>query len=223
MAVLLTAVMARVGTIYAQYGDKEKLTVTVMTDSDTKTVEGAEHEDFAEAMQRVVEEGAIDREGADEIVESLEGDGPLDVWRYDGGTDGLAEAVRRAVGDGVISQSLADEIMESVEEGYGGVSASADVVIAMNDVKSFAGTGLDGLAETMRQAEEAGAIAREEVERLEKLIESLEGDGSARMWRYEGEPGGLVEAVREAVEEGEISQDLAEMILDGFDGRDAGG
>ena len=227
LVVLLAAVIAGVGTIYAQYGDQEKLTVTVMTDSDTKTVSVAGTEDFDGAMQRAVEEGVIDQEGADKIKESLEGDGSSDVWRYDGGSDSLSDVLRQAVEEGVMSQALADEIVESVEEERGSGAASVEAAIAMNGSSSFTVTGTDGLAAEMRQAMEAMLIAREEAERMGKLLKSLEGDGMT--WQYEGEPGGLAEAVRRAVEEGELSEELADMILeadivlDGFDGGGAGG
>ena len=227
LVVLLAAVIAGVGTIYAQYGDQEKLTVTVMTDTGTKTVSIAGAEDFDGAMQRAVEDGVIDQEGADKIKESLEGDGSSDVWRYDGGADDLSDVLRQAVDEGVMSQALADEIVESVEEERGSGAASVEAVTAMNGAKSFTVTGTDGLAAEMRQALEAMLIAREEAERMGKLLKSLEGDGMT--WQYEGEPGGLAEAVRRAVEEGELSEELADMILeadivlDGFDGGGAGG
>ena len=227
LVVLLAAVIAGVGTIYAQYADQEKLTVTVMTDSDTKTVSVAGTEDFDGAMQRAVEEGVIDQEGADKILESLNGDGSSDVWRYDGGADDLSDVLRQAVDEGVMSQALADEIVELVEEERGSGAASVEAVTAMNGAKSFTVTGPDGLAEAMRQALEAMVIAREEAERMGKLLKSLEGDGMT--WQYEGEPGGLADAVRRAVEEGELSEELADMILeadivlDGFDGGGAGG
>ena len=37
------------------------------------------------------------------------------VWRYDGGADGVAGAVWQAVEDGVISEALADWILRSFD------------------------------------------------------------------------------------------------------------
>ena len=227
LVVLLAAVIAGVGTIYAQYGDQEKLTVTVMTDTDTKTVSVTSNGDLDGAMQRAVEDGIINQEEADKIKESLEGDGSEDTWRYDGESDSLSNVLGQAVEEGVMSQALADEIVESVKEERGSGAASVEAAIAMNGSSSFTMTGTDGLAAEMRQAMEAMLIAREEAERMGKLLKSLEGDGMT--WQYEGEPGGLADAVRRAVEKGELSEELADMILeadivlDGLDGGGAGG
>ncbi len=217
-AVLLAAVVVGVGTIYARYGDEEKLTVTVMTD--TKTVSGTGSEDFDGAMRQAVEEGAIDQETADKVVDSVEGEGPSDVWRFNVGTVDLADALDQAVEEGKISRSLADEIMGSVEEIGGVAAATLEGVYVLEDVETFTWEGPAGLAEAPRQAEEAETVAMGVGDRI---LESLEGDDSAGVWRYDGGPEGLAEAVERAVEEGELSRDLADRILGSFDGRRAGG
>ena len=216
LAVLLAVAVAGVGTIYAKYGDQEELTVTVMTGSDTKTVSGTGSEDFAETVQRAVAEGAIDQAGADKVLASLLGGGTGEVWRYDGEAVGLAEALEQAVGGGVISQALADEVVRSIKEKGVGAEASIDAVFAWNDARSYTGTGPEGVANAMREAAEAEARVREVEERIDKMMESFGEAESSRMWRYEGGPGGLAEAVRQAVEEGELSEGLAEMILESF-------
>ena len=68
LAVFLAMAAAGLGTIYAMYGDDEKMTVTVMTDTNTKTISGEGTEDFAEAIRQAVEEGAISQEFVDEIA-----------------------------------------------------------------------------------------------------------------------------------------------------------
>ena len=216
LAVLLAVVAAGVGTIYAQYGDEEKLTVTVMTDSETKTVSGTGSENMAETVQQAVAEGAIDQAGADKVLESLLGGGTGEMWRYDGEAVGLVEALEQAVGEGVISQALADEVVKSIGEKGVGSETSIDAVFAWNDAKSYTRTGPEGVADAMREASEAEARVREVEERIDKMMESFGEDESSRMWRYEGGPGGLAEAVRQAVEDGELSEGLAEMILESF-------
>ena len=180
LAVFLAMAAAGLGTIYAMYGDDEKMTVTVMTDTNTKTISGEGTEDFAEAIRQAVEEGAI-------------------------------------------SQEFVDEIAGLVDEGNKDVSESLRGVFAKEDFRVLKGGWTDGLDEVMRRMEAAEADAREAGERMDKLIESLEGEDSSRMWRYEGGPGGLVEAVRSAVEEGELSQELADMILESLSDSPVGG
>ncbi len=171
LAVFLTVMAVGLGIIYAKYGDDENLTVTVMTDTSTKTISGVGSEDFAEAISQAVEQGTI-------------------------------------------SQEFADEIAGLVDEGSGDVSGSLKGVFAKEDSRILNGGWMDGLDEVMRRMEAAEADAREAGERMDKLIESFKGDDSSRMWRYKGEPGGLAEAVRRAVEEGELSQELADMLLE---------
>ncbi len=214
LAVFLAMAAAGLGTIYAMYGDDEKMTVTVITDTNTKTISGEGSADFAGAIRQAVAEGTIDRVGADKALESLFGDGPGDGWRYDGEGVGLSEALEQAVGDGVISQALADEVVRSIKEKGVGPEASIDAMFAWNDARRFTGTGPEGLAKAMREASEAEAKVREVEERIDKMMGSFEEDESSRMWRFEGGPGGLAEAVRRAVEEGELSQELADMILE---------
>ena len=180
LAVFLAMAAAGLGTIYAMYGDDEKMTVTVMTDTNTKTISGESTEDFAEAMRQAVEEGAISKEFADEIV-------------------------------------------VLVDEGNGDVSESLKGVFSKEDFRILKVGRTDGLDEVMQRLEAAEADAREAGERMDKLIESLEGEDSSRMWRYEGGPGGLVEAVRSAVEEGKLSQELADMILESLSDSPVGG
>ena len=65
------------------------------------------------------------------------------------------------------------------------------------------------------QAVDEGAIAPDVAE---QIVSSFAGDGSANTWRYDGGADGVAEAVRQAAEEGVISQRLADMILRLFDG-----
>ena len=87
--------------------------VSVLEDAETPTFSEAGPGDVAETLRQAWEAGSITQGQANEIVLSLEGDGPANVWRYDGGADGVADAVRQAVEDGVISEALADWILRS--------------------------------------------------------------------------------------------------------------
>lgn len=82
--------------------------VFVLQDAKTFTGSG-----LLEALLQAVEEGAITQDMADEIAQSVAVGGSANVWRYDGGADGVAGAVRQAVDEGVLSQSLADMIIRS--------------------------------------------------------------------------------------------------------------
>ena len=214
MAVVLVAGGIGIGTLLAQ--PRGEVVLHVLENTKTFTLPGTGSEDVAEAMHQAVEDGAIRQEAADEIVKALEeGDGPADAWLYEFGTDGAVEALRQAVEEGDISQTTADVLLRLVDERLKGGTASLSErqqVFVLEDAATltFSGTEPDGVAETLRQAVQRGAMSQDTAD---KIAQALAGDGSAIVWQYEGETDGVAGAVRQAVEDGVISQALADLIL----------
>ncbi len=96
-------------------GGPASLNGKVFVLSDVKTFSGTGPDGVAENLRQAVQGGTIAQGTADQIVQSLAGDGSANVWRFHGGADGVAGAVRQAVEDGVISQALADLILSSLD------------------------------------------------------------------------------------------------------------
>ena len=222
LAALLLVSLAG-GTLLAQSKGEVQIVVSVQEATKsligqeaTKTFTGTGTEGIGEAVRQAVEQGALDEKAADKIVRSFEGDGSEDVWQYDIGTDGVAEAIRQAVGEGVISQALADDIVRSVDERPAGSNGS---VFVLKDTKNFSRSGTDGVVEVRLQTLGEGAVGQEAAN---EIVRSLEGDGSANAWQYDGGAGGVAEAVRQAVEEGAMSQEVADVILRILGGENAG-
>ena len=218
LAVVLVAGGIGIGTLLAQ--SKGDVTISVIQDEDTKTFTITASGGIAEAMRQAVEDGAIGQDAADEIVLAFEdGDGPADGWRYDFGADGAAEALRQAVEEGEIAQTTADAIVQIVEgrfqRGLEALNGARVFVQEDAETLTFSEAGPGDVAETLRQAVQAGAITPGEAS---EIVLSLEGDGPANVWRYDGGEEGVAGAVRQAVEDGVISQELADWILKSFDG-----
>ena len=218
LAVVLVAGGIGIGTLLAQ--SKGDVTISVIQDEDTKTFTVTASGGIAEAMRQAVEDGAIGQEAADEIVLAFEdGDGPADGWRYDFGADGAAEALRQAVEEGEIAQTTADAIVQIVEgrfqRGLEALNGARVFVQEDAETLTFSEAGPGDVAETLRQAVQAGAITPGEAS---EIVLSFEGDGPANVWRYDGGADGVAGAVRQAVRDGVISQELADWILKSFDG-----
>ena len=214
LAVVLVAGGIGIGTLLAQANGE---VVVISAAEDTKTFSGTESGGVAEAMQQAVEDGAIGQEAADEIVQAIEeGNGPAGAWRYDFGADGIADRLRQSVEEGEISQTTANAIAQIVDQRLEGEPASLNgKVFVLNDVKTISATGPDGVAENLRQAVQDGTIAQGTAD---QIVQSLAGDRSANVWRFDGGAGGVAGAVRQAVEDGVISQALADLMLSSFDG-----
>ena len=218
LAVVLVAGGIGIGTLMAQ--SKGDVSIAVIQDGDTKTFT-ATGSGIAEAMRQAVEDGAIGQEAADEIVLAFEdGDGPADAWRYEFGSDGAAEALRQAVEEGEIAQTTADAIVQIVdgrfEMGLEALNGAKVSVLEDAETLTFSEAGRgDDVGEALRQAVQAGAITQDQAS---EIVLSLEGNGPASVWRYDGGEDGVAGAVRQAVEDGVMSQELAEWILRSFDG-----
>ena len=218
LAVVLVAGGIGIGTLLAQ--SKGDVAIAVIQDEDTKSFTATGAGGIVEAMRQAVEDGAIGQEAADEIVLAFEdGDGPADAWRYEFGADGAAEALRQAVEEGEIAQTTADAIVQIVdgrfERGLEVLNGARVFVLEDAETLTFSEAGPGDVAETLRQAVEAGSITPGQVN---EIVLSLEGDGPANVWRYDGGADGVAGAVRQAVEDGVISEALADWILRSFDG-----
>ena len=218
LAVVLVAGGIGIGTLLAQ--SKGDVAIAVIQDEDIETFTAAGSGGISEAMRQAVEDGAIGQEAADEIVLAFEdGDGPADAWRYEFGADGAAEALRQAVEEGEIAQTTADAIVQIVdgrfERGLKALNGAKVLVLEDAETLTFSEAGPGDVAEALRQAVEAGSITQGQAN---EIVLSLEGDGPANVWRYDGGADGVAGAVRQAVEDGVISEALADWILRSFDG-----
>ncbi len=213
-AVVLVAGGIGIGTLLAQ--SRGEVVLYVLENTRTFALPGTGSEDIAEAMHQAVEDGAIRQEAADEIVKAFEeGDGPADEWLREFGAAGAAEALRQAAEEGEIPRDTADVLLQIVEERLAGGTASLGEqrqIVVLEDATTlmFSGTGPEGVAETLRQAVQRGAMSQDTAD---KIAQAFAGDGSAIVWQYEGETDGVAGAVRQAVEDGVISQALADLIL----------
>ena len=218
LAVLLVAGGIGIGTLLAQ--SKGDVAIAVIQDEDSMSFTATASDGIAEAMRQAVEVGAIGQEAADEIVLAFEdGDGPADAWRYEFGADGAAEALRQAVEEGEIAQTTADAIVQIADgrfqKGLAALNGAKVFVLEDAETLTFSEAGPGDVAETLRQAVEAGSITQGQAN---EIVLSLEGDGPANVWRYDGGADGVAGAVWQAVEDGVISEALADWILRSFDG-----
>ena len=187
----------------------------MLGDDNVSTFTATGSDDVAAVMQQAVEEGAIDQQSADEIVQAAEGGVvPEGAWKYDSNADGdVEQALQRAAQEGEITQASADLISQMIGEKLeGGPSSFAGSIVAIEggDAKTFHGTGPDPLSDAMRQAVEDGAIAPEAAD---GIVHSVTAVGPGQVWYYDGTLDRVEEAVRQAVEDGLISPETADTIL----------
>ncbi len=116
---------------------------------------------------------------------------------------GLRESETAAGGEPVVSVSW--QKTDAVVDGEPAVSVSWQTstlsggrVFVLEDARTFSGT---------EAAVQAGAITQGAAD---EIVLSLAGDGSEDVWRYEG---GVAGALQQAVEDGVISQAMADLIL----------
>lgn len=212
LAVLLVAGGIGTGVLLAQ--TQGEVVVTVLAD-DSKTFTATGPGDVAAVMQQAVDEGTIDQETADGVVQAVEGgEVPDGAWQYQFESDGdLDQALQRAVQEGEITQETADLIGRLIGESLEGgqPSFTGNVVVQEEeDVRTYQGTGPDPMSDAVRQAVEDGAVAPEAAD---GIVRSVTGVGPAHVWHYDGPANGVEEAVRKAVEDGLISPETAETIL----------
>ena len=130
-------------------------------------------------------------------------------------SDSLAEAMQQAVQEGEITQATADETIQALQAFEEGDSPAGAWIYEF---------GADGVAEAMRQAVQEGeitqatadAIARLVDERLNGGLASLSGGKvfvlqDAKTFTGSG-LGGVADALLQAVQEGAITQDMADDI-----------
>ena len=213
LAVLLVAGGIGTGVLLAQ--TRGEVTITVLGDDNVSTFTATGSDDVAAVMQQAVEEGAIDQQSADEIVQAAEGgDVPEGAWKYDSNADGdVEQALQRAAQEGEITQASADLIGRLIGERLGGAPSSFTgnvVVVEEEEGRTYQGTGPDPISDAMRQAVEDGAIAPEAAD---GVVLSATGVGPGNLWRYDGALNRVEEAVRQAVEDGLISPETADTIL----------
>ena len=192
LAVFMLAGVAGMTTLLAK--SKHIVSVHVIEDTSgysTSTYSGSGS--VAEVIQQAVDDGAIGRGEADEILRSAAGQGEADgVVRLEiGEGDDAAEAIRQAVEGGSLSQAVADIIAQAVEA----KGVQPEVV-----------TVIPGAADVVSRDIVSGAEADE-------ILNSAAAKGAKVMYFDAGAEGGVPEALRAAVEAGEISQDLADEIL----------
>ena len=98
------------------------------------------------------------------------------------------------------------------------------VLTALEDTKTFTGSGSDGVDEAMQQAVQEGEITQATADETIKALQAFEeGDSPAGAWIYEFGADGVAEAMRQAVQEGEITQATADAIARLVDERLNGG
>lgn len=114
------------------------------------------------------------------------------------GEDGVAGALRLAVDDGVLTPQLADDAIRAFESGDNSISV----------VTRHVGSSADGLAL-------ADALSQ-------SLAQSLDSPNGWTRIQFLDESG-AAGALRQAVEEGAITQELADFILHSIEDADAGG
>ena len=213
LAVLLAAGGIGTGVLLAQTSGE--VVITVSEDENARTFTATGSDDVAGVMQQAVEEGAIDRETADEIVRAAEGgDIPAGAWQYDFEADGgIEQALQQAVQAGEINRMTANTIGKLIgEQLEGGPESFTGNIVVVEDAstRTYRGTGPDGVSDAMRQAVEDGAIAPEAAD---GIVRSVTGVGTEHVWRYDGGLDRVEQAVRQAVEDGLISPETAEAIL----------
>ena len=213
LVVLLAAGGIGTGVLLAQTSGE--VVITVLEDENARTFTATGSDDVAGVIQQAVEEGAIDRESADEIVQAAGGgDAPAGAWQYDFEADGgIEQALQRAVQEGEINQTTANTIGKLIGEQLEGGPASftGNIMVVEGAItRTYHGTVPDGVSDAMQQAVEDGAIAPEAAD---GIVRSVTGVGPGHMWRYYGALEGVEEAVRQAVEDGLISPETAETIL----------
>ena len=213
LAVLLVAGGIGTGVLLAQ--TMGEVTITVLEDENASTFTATGPDDVAAVMQQAVEDGAIDEQTADEIVQAAEGgDVPDGAWQYDfEANGGLDQALQRAVQEGEISQGSANLIGTLIGEKLeGGASSFTGNVVVMEqeDARTYQGTGPDPISDALKQAVEDGALAPEAAD---GIVHSVTGVGPGHVWRYDGALDRVEEAVRQAVEDGLITPETAEVIL----------
>ena len=142
----------------------------------------------------------------------------VDTKTFSGsGSDGVAEAMKQAVEDGSIGQEAADEIVQAFEEGDG-----------LDEGWRYE-FGADGVAEAMQQAVEEGKISQATADDIVRLVDERHKGGpaslSGKVFVLQDEdvktfsrtgPDGVAGAMRQAVEEGDISQAKADEIVRSF-------
>ena len=141
-----------------------------------------------------------------------------DIHTYEVGEGGLAEAMRQAVEEGVLDQEGADQITQafSISSSSANGEPVIEVAIATNNYSYTYEARGGGLAEAMRQAVEEGVLGQEGADQIAQAFSgsssSANGESGVEMaiatnnysYTYEVRGGGLAEAMRQAVEEGEI-------------------
>ena len=201
LAVLLVAGGIGTGVLLAQ--TRGEVTITIVQDENASTFTSEGADDVAGIMQQAVKEDAIDQQTADEIVQAFQGGGiPADAWQYNYEDDGgLEQALRQAVEEGYISQTTADAVGRYVGERLeeGPASFAGNVVVLEDAATTHLEIGPDA---DISIAPEAAEIAL-----------SFTGAGGGEVWHYDGAIDRVDEAVRQAVEDGLISSETAEIIL----------
>ena len=219
--VALLAGVLGVNTLLAQSnGD---LMISVSRATKTFSAEGAGG--LPEAMRQAVDEVAIDRDTADEILRAYEelADGAppssnglmISVWNAgksfsaeDAGD--LAEAMRQAVANGEIDQEVADEVLRTLA-GEGSAKTWHRLSIA----------GPGGLAEAVERVVDEGVIGEPGKIQILGLLSGSPANTSQHFFSFSGAEG-LAGAIRQAVDEGVISQDAADRILRSLEGENSG-
>ena len=197
LAVLLVAGGIGTGVLLAQ--TRGEVVINVLEDENVSTFTATGPDDVAGVMQQAVEEGAIDQESADEIVQATQGgDVPANAWQYDFEADGgIEQALQRAVQEGEINQTTANTIGRLIgEQLEGGPASFTGNIVVVEDAKTYHGTGPDGISEA-----------------ADGIVHSVIGVVPGQVWSYNGALDGVEEAVRQAVHDGLISSETAETIL----------
>ena len=189
--------------------------------------------------------------GVNTLLAQSEGEVEVSVWRDSktilaAGPEGLAEALREAVNEGAITQEAADRIVQSHEELTAGTPPSADdevevkvVASAGHAPKTFSVVGAGGLADALQQAVDDGVIAQETADKIVQSHEELtagtppsaDDEVEVKVVTSAGHApktfsvvgaGGLAEAIQQAADEGVISRESADQIIQSFEELRAG-
>lgn len=194
--VALMTVAVGVGVVMSQSEDGAEMRVSVWKASHTFFGEGESA--LADALAQAVEEGVMERESADKIVMSFE------------------ESADRAV---LSPDKLPSVRTLSLKDGESGEATT--YTWQDSDILSF--DGENGLADALKQAVEDGAIAQRLADDITmSFVELPSGTALPSSSRHnpqiftvsvEGESG-LADALKQAVAEGVITQEMADRILE---------
>ena len=193
--VALLTVAAGVGVVMSQSEEKAEMKVSVWSSSNAYHGEGENA--LADALRQAVEEGALAQESADKIAMSF---------------DESADKAVLSPGElpSITALSLKDEELAKV----------ATYTWQDSDTRSFEGE--NGLADALRQAVEEGAIAQESADEITMSFVELPSGATPPSYARHNPPifsvsvedeSGLADALMQAVEEGVITQEMADRIL----------